>query len=298
MMKTILLASAAVLVMAAPASAAVTFDYLSLSSIDATAIAAANGANSGSYTTSHGHAFADAFSLPSGPLTIDAQATATATTSHLVVTPVHHADTFAANDPHHLHPIHHPDTYITTTTTVTNADATATEGAVANFADAGDASFAFLGNTVADVYTPGSAADAFNGGQKIKYDFSIDSTSLLDLSYDLSESFNSANAHNFLKLTDLTSHSTVFSGALGNNTAGDLNLLLTGNHAYDLTLFSSAKDDRAHQLGVGQTLGSHAEYYTWSITAVPEPATWAMMIVGMGGIGAILRRRRGVPAMA
>ena len=26
--------------------------------------------------------------------------------------------------------------------------------------------------------------------------------------------------------------------------------------------------------------------------AVPEPATWAMMIVGLGGIGATLRRRR------
>jgi hypothetical protein len=28
-------------------------------------------------------------------------------------------------------------------------------------------------------------------------------------------------------------------------------------------------------------------------TAVPEPATWAMMILGLGGIGAMLRRRRG-----
>lgn len=35
-----------------------------------------------------------------------------------------------------------------------------------------------------------------------------------------------------------------------------------------------------------------------SIAAVPEPATWAMMIVGFGGIGATLRRRRQVPAAA
>jgi hypothetical protein len=26
--------------------------------------------------------------------------------------------------------------------------------------------------------------------------------------------------------------------------------------------------------------------------AVPEPATWAMMIVGFGGVGALMRRRR------
>jgi hypothetical protein len=32
--------------------------------------------------------------------------------------------------------------------------------------------------------------------------------------------------------------------------------------------------------------------------AVPEPATWAMMLVGFGGLGAVLRRRRGQVALA
>jgi len=31
---------------------------------------------------------------------------------------------------------------------------------------------------------------------------------------------------------------------------------------------------------------------------VPEPATWAMMILGMGGIGVTLRRRRSALALA
>lgn len=31
---------------------------------------------------------------------------------------------------------------------------------------------------------------------------------------------------------------------------------------------------------------------TVTLTAVPEPATWAMMLVGFGGLGALLRRRR------
>ncbi|MGH6909562.1 MAG: PEPxxWA-CTERM sorting domain-containing protein [Phenylobacterium sp.] len=31
---------------------------------------------------------------------------------------------------------------------------------------------------------------------------------------------------------------------------------------------------------------------------VPEPATWAMMILGFGGVGALLRRRRLQPAIA
>jgi hypothetical protein len=32
--------------------------------------------------------------------------------------------------------------------------------------------------------------------------------------------------------------------------------------------------------------------------SVPEPAAWTMMIVGFGGIGAVLRRRRSQPALA
>ena len=255
-MKTILLASAAVLVMAAPASAAVTFDYLSLTTVNTTAITAGNSLNAASYTISNGHAFADAFSLPGSPLTTDATANATSTTSHLTVTPVHHADTFAPSDTQHKHPIHHPDTFTTTTTTVTNATASATEGAAAAFTDAGNATFAFLGDTEADVYTAGSLADAFNGGQKIKYLFSVDTTSTLDLSYDLTESFNALNIHNFLSLTDLTTHTTVYSGAFGNNTTGDLDLMLAGNHHFDLTVFSSPSDDQALRLGVGQTVGS------------------------------------------
>jgi hypothetical protein len=35
-----------------------------------------------------------------------------------------------------------------------------------------------------------------------------------------------------------------------------------------------------------------------SVAAVPEPATWAMMILGFGGVGATLRRRRQILANA
>jgi hypothetical protein len=37
-------------------------------------------------------------------------------------------------------------------------------------------------------------------------------------------------------------------------------------------------------------------YSTGTGGGVPEPATWAMLILGMGGVGAVLRRRRLAPA--
>jgi hypothetical protein len=46
----------------------------------------------------------------------------------------------------------------------------------------------------------------------------------------------------------------------------------------------------------------HGNYYydstglSASITAVPEPATWAMMIIGFGAAGSMIRRRRAVVA--
>lgn len=33
-----------------------------------------------------------------------------------------------------------------------------------------------------------------------------------------------------------------------------------------------------------------------AVSAVPEPAGWAMMLVGFGGLGALLRRRRAAAA--
>lgn len=44
--------------------------------------------------------------------------------------------------------------------------------------------------------------------------------------------------------------------------------------------------------GTSDSLGGYLDSINLKGTAVPEPATWAMMILGMGAAGAMLRRRR------
>ncbi len=49
--------------------------------------------------------------------------------------------------------------------------------------------------------------------------------------------------------------------------------------------------------GTSDSLGGYLDNITIS-TAVPEPATWAMMLLGFGGLGALLRRRRTLAGFA
>ena len=45
----------------------------------------------------------------------------------------------------------------------------------------------------------------------------------------------------------------------------------------------------------GQPIGSRADYqgaFSVSVTAVPEPATWGLMILGFGAVGGVMRPRR------
>jgi hypothetical protein len=48
----------------------------------------------------------------------------------------------------------------------------------------------------------------------------------------------------------------------------------------------------------GNATGFRAEFLDSSLTGVPEPASWALLIVGVGAAGAMLRRRHGVAATA
>lgn len=44
--------------------------------------------------------------------------------------------------------------------------------------------------------------------------------------------------------------------------------------------------------GIGNNAASYAGTLNLTAVGVPEPATWGLMILGFGGVGALLRRRR------
>jgi hypothetical protein len=61
----------------------------------------------------------------------------------------------------------------------------------------------------------------------------------------------------------------------------DLNTVLLPTGSHTITLHGSVVAGPAASYGG-----------TLNIQTVPEPATWAMMIMGFGGLGAVMRRRR------
>jgi hypothetical protein len=80
----------------------------------------------------------------------------------------------------------------------------------------------------------------------------------------------------FSSWTDFAANSSVFKG--GENTV-----------TFDVINFGQA---------TGNPSGLRVEFLSSTMGGVPEPATWALMIGGFGGMGAMLRRRRQTAALA
>lgn len=84
------------------------------------------------------------------------------------------------------------------------------------------------------------------------------------------------------------------------------NLLISLGLSYQLSDYSAGSDDTqsASDLGArvrvtapdGISFTSASGVFPGSASNVPEPATWSMMILGFGAIGATMRRRRAVAA--
>jgi hypothetical protein len=111
---------------------------------------------------------------------------------------------------------------------------------------------------------------------------------------------NATGGQSFLSIFDLTGNTAVFSD-FGLNTRSSWTIgsgIFQAGHQYEAQLifdnFVSSSDG-----SVPTTARSdlRTDVIFQLKAAVPEPATWAMMLVGFGGLGAVLRSRRNAIAI-
>jgi hypothetical protein len=51
--------------------------------------------------------------------------------------------------------------------------------------------------------------------------------------------------------------------------------------------------DLIARTGPGITRGNSSDHFAFQIATVPEPAAWAMMLIGFGLVGSSMRSRKG-----
>lgn len=122
------------------------------------------------------------------------------------------------------------------------------------------------------------------GGGSATYTFAGPVTSF-EFDWGSLDSYNTLSFVSSAGVTTVIPGTTFTNPADGNQTAPGTNGLFTvsgnaGETFTSVTFASSQNSFEVDNLAV----------------AVPEPTTWAMMIFGLGGIGAMLRRRRGFSA--
>ena len=107
------------------------------------------------------------------------------------------------------------------------------------------------------------------------------------------EFFNGNTSVLTLGYNDLLSHLTPdyngspYPGQTGSEYFAFLNFNFTDGDSYNKIVFSNSGTD-----------GFESDNHTIGINAVPEPATWAMLILGFGLVGVAARRRRITSAIA
>ena len=178
-----------------------------------------------------------------------------------------------------------------------SATASGLEQTSATFASAASGTVDLAGITSATVNDATSTGEAYSEGQSSTYSFSVDTRSKFDLTYVYNESFTDPYFYNSIYFANTSDGSTVYSASpAGQNTSGALSFFLNPG-SYNFNVYTQVGDD-AYASGGLDAFGNHEEYYTFNISAAPEPSSWALMIAGLGVAGLALRHTRRRPLVA
>lgn len=161
------------------------------------------------------------------------------------------------------------------------------------------------GGTIAPGSVPGIRAQPFGSTGNYWSIAPADGPGLLDLSAygalnSISFIWGSIDTYNTLEVLDAANGVlAVFTGSDANNPANG-NQTLPASNALVTLLLTGAEVNTATRLRLSSTQNAF-EVDNFAINAVPEPGTWAMMLLGFAGIGLSMRRKRSsahLPALA
>lgn len=150
-----------------------------------------------------------------------------------------------------------------------------------------------LPNTSAHAQPVGSTGFYFSVGPTDGEPATIDLTSFADI-FSISFIWGSVDSYNTLQFIDALGNplaggtfvgGDIFNPANGNQTDPNTNPLVT---------FHFTGADVANVAGIRMTSNGTNAFETdnYAINALPEPGTWAMMLLGFGAVGIAMRRRK------
>lgn len=145
------------------------------------------------------------------------------------------------------------------------------------FQTAGDTTFPIDQVVTATIGRPGVPAGDFTD----TYQFIVDADGFG--SGSLNTSFSGPGS-------TLTFTSVTFNGTLL-----DLSQVLSPDGINGLPIFAGALNQLVIR-GTSSELAPYGGTITFTPGAIPEPGTWAMMLMGFGGLGYVMRRRRNTEA--
>jgi hypothetical protein len=163
-----------------------------------------------------------------------------------------------------------------------NGQANAQTSVAVAFASAGAFLFDATSTTSISNLSNGISASAKAGKYLFNYIFTLTTPGTLTADWDLS-------APNVLQ----PANGPLFGGGLQlAPTAVGSTTQALGVGTYSLSMTADFQDLIA-RTGPGITRGNSSDHFAFQIATVPEPAAWAMMLIGFGLVGSSMRSRKG-----